>query len=73
MKKNKKAKKIKKYTIKNFQIFMISVWVIMIWRWVWNFLDHYVFPESFIFSNILTIFVWVIILMYKDFDLKELK
>ncbi len=56
----------------NLKIFILAVAVIMIWRWVWNFLDHYLLPNYFVLSNLLSIWLWVLILFLNDYDLDEL-
>lgn len=65
----KKTKKIILYDIK---IFTLATGVIMIWRWIWNFLDHYFLPNDFILSNISVIIIWVLVIILIDYDLEAL-
>jgi len=53
----RKYKKILGHISKTIHLLPISIAVIMLWRGVWNFLDYYVFPDSFLFSNLLSIFL----------------
>ncbi len=69
----KKTKKKLKITRKNLRILFIAIWVIMIWRWVWNLLDKYILTEYSLISNILTIILWILILFWDDHKLNELK
>jgi hypothetical protein len=64
--------KTKKRFDYNVKIFTLSVAIIMIWRWVWNFLDHYFFPDQFNLSNLLTIIIWLLIFFLNDYDLDDL-
>ena len=65
-------KKQKKHLFYNIKIFTLFIAVIMIWRWVWNFLDYYLFPEFFIISNLLTIVIWLLIFFIHDYDLDDI-
>lgn len=65
-------KKQRNIFLYNLRIFILAIAIIMIWRWVWNFLDHYIIPEDFILSNIVTICVWVLILFLNDSSLEFL-
>lgn len=67
-----KVDKLKKIFVYNAKIFIIATAVIMIWRGIWNFLDHYVLPEYFILSNIISIIAWIIILLLIESDLEVL-
>ncbi len=62
-----------KKMIKNLKMLLLAFWVIMIWRGVWNILDRYFMVNDFLFSNITTILIWILILLLNNFDLKELK
>ena len=55
-----------------FGMLMIAIAVIMVWRGIWNLLDHYLFPDNFILSNVISIVVGIIVLYLPDRTLKEL-
>ncbi len=65
-------KRNKNLFLYNLKLVVLSIAIIMIWRWVWNFLDEYFLPNYFILSNILSIVVGIIILYINDYDLDEL-
>lgn len=70
-----RKKTIKKYKqLISYNLQLLSLWiaVIMIWRWVWNYLDHYLLPDNFVLSNLISIILWIIILFLNDYDLEEL-
>lgn len=56
----------------NVKLFLLGTAVIMIWRWIWNFLDDYFLPDNFILSNILTIIIWIFIIFIYDYDMDTL-
>lgn len=56
----------------NLKLLILWVTVVMIWRWVWNLLDRYFFPEDFLLSNILTILIWIAIIFIMEYDLETL-
>ena len=65
------SKKAKKLFVYNAKILILAIAVIMIWRWVWNFLDHYLLPDDFVISNIISIIVWIVLIFIineKDLD-----
>lgn len=64
-------KKFKKNLDKNMKYFTLYVWVIMIWRGIWNFLDLYFLPNHFNLSNTLTIVIWLLIIVLNDYDLDD--
>lgn len=66
------GKNIKRSFIYNIRLMIIGFAVVMIWRGIWNFLDHYLFPEFFIFSNIISIFIGVLLLLFLEKDLENL-
>ncbi len=61
--------------IKNLNILIATVWIVMVWRWLWNLLDLYFFPEQslILLSNIWSIFIWLIILLIYNNNLENLK
>jgi hypothetical protein len=44
---------------------------IFIWRGVWNFSDKYIFPDNFILSNLLCIFIGIFLLFIFDSEVEE--
>lgn len=64
-------KKTKKFLKNNLRFFPLYVGVIMVWRWIWNFLDYYFLPDYFNISNTLTIVIWLFIILLNDYDLDE--
>ncbi|NUJ97982.1 hypothetical protein HGA92_04320 [Candidatus Gracilibacteria bacterium] len=69
----KRQKRILRHIFRNTQILLASIAVIMVWRGVWNFLDYYIFPESFFVSNFISIILGGLIIFFNDFDIEELK
>jgi hypothetical protein len=57
---------------RDLRIFILAIGVIMIWRGVWNLIDHYLIPEYWVFSSILSVVIGVIILVLNDNNLTEL-
>lgn len=68
----KKKKTFWSLFVYNFKLLVLSISVIMVWRWTWNLLDYYFLPEYFLTSNILTIAVWVSIMFLLEYDLETL-
>ena len=65
------SKRIKKLV----ENFMVAVAIILIWRGLWyllDFVDHYLFDGSHIWTAILGVVVGILILYIPDKDLKEL-
>ncbi len=58
--------------IYNSKLLILSISVIMVWRWIWNLLDYYFLPQYFLTSNILTIAVWVSIMFFLEYNLETL-
>ena len=69
----KKFKKFRKNHTSNLNIFVVCVSIIMIWRWIWNILDMYIFPNNPLVSNLICIVLWIIILLIDDWRLLELE
>lgn len=68
-----KIKKSVKRVIRDIDIFVVVLWVVMIWRGLWNFLDRYFLSDMFFLSNVLSITFWVVIIFLHDFSLKKLE
>jgi len=69
----KKIRKFRKNHRSNFNIFIVCVSIIMIWRWVWDLLDFYLFPNNHFLSCIICIIIWVGVLLLDDWRLWELE
>lgn len=68
-----KIRKFRKNYHSNFNIFIVCVSIIMIWRWVWDLLDIYLFPNNHLLSCIICIIIWIGILLLDDGKLWELE
>lgn len=51
---------------------IIGTAIIMFWRGIWNLTDEYLVPESFLFSNILSIVGALLILGASEYMIKYL-
>jgi len=58
---------------KNMYILFECIGIIMIWRWVWDLLEIYVFPDNPLASNLICVVIWIIILLIDDWKLWELE
>lgn len=54
------------------KIIISCVWVVMIWRAIWEFCEIIIFPDNKILSNILCLTIWIIVLLIDDWKLEEL-
>ena len=52
---------------------VIVVAIIMFWRGIWGLIDLYLFPDSPMFSHLLSIALGALILYLDDFSIKDLK
>jgi len=72
----KNIRKIKKQLISSVPFLITIVGVIMIWRGIWNLLDHYFFPHNRLISNIGTIVMGLILIIVllprHDKDIEDL-
>jgi sterol desaturase/sphingolipid hydroxylase (fatty acid hydroxylase superfamily) len=71
-KKKNNYKKRMLYVFSDMKLLIITLSIIMIWRWFWNFLDLYFLENYFVLSNLLSIIIWITIivllkLFHKDF------
>jgi len=57
---------------KNFELFLLAIGVVFVWRGVWGLSDLYLFPDNETFSFILSIIVGILILYFSDKKLNEL-
>jgi len=51
---------------------LLILGVVLVWRGIWNLLDEYFLPESFLFSNIAGIIIGIVLIYLPDNDLDEL-
>ena len=51
---------------------IIGTAIIMFWRGIWNLTDEYLIPESFLFSNVLSIVGALLILGASEYMIKYL-
>lgn len=68
----KKIKKFRKDYKSNWNIFLIFLAIVMVWRWVQDLLTILLFPDYPIISCIICIAVWMGILLIDDWKLDEL-
>jgi len=47
----------KKSLLNDLRIFLIAIAIIMIWRGVWNLIDHYFLPNYWVLSSVLSIII----------------
>jgi len=67
----KKLKRLRKKR-SNMNILLTTAAVVMIWRWVWELLDLYLFPNNRLVSLIIWIIIWVFLLFVDNEELDEL-
>lgn len=58
--------------LQDIKILILAIAVIMVWRGVWNLLDHYLLPNNFVASSILSIAIGTLILFLNNNNLVEL-
>ena len=68
----KKIKKFRKDYKSNWNIFLIFLAIVMVWRWIQDLLTICLFPNHPIISCIICIAVWMGILLIDDGKLDEL-
>ncbi len=56
----------------NMNIFLTTAAVVMIWRWVWELLDLYLFPNNRMVSLIIWMILWIFLLFVDNEELDEL-
>ena len=69
----KRIKKFRRNYDSNRNIFVVCIAIVMIWRWLWNILDMFIFPNHPFLSNLVCITIWVAILLIDDWRLWELE
>lgn len=68
-----KFKKFRKNYNSNWNIFVVCVAIVMIWKWIWDLLEIYIFPGYPLLSNFVCIVVWILVLLVDDGKLWELQ
>ena len=68
----KKIKKFRKDHKSNWNIFLIFLAIVMIWRWIQDLLTLCLFPNHPIISCLICITLWAIILLIDNWQLDEL-
>jgi len=68
----RKIKNFRKNYNSNWNIFLVFLAIIMIWRWIQDLLTIYLFPNQPIISCLICIIVWLIILLIDDWKIDEL-
>lgn len=56
----------------NMNIFLTTAAVVMIWRWVWELLDIYLFPNNRVVSLMIWMIIWIFLLFVDNEKLDEL-
>ena len=69
----KKFKKFRRNYNSNRNIFLVCIAIVMIWKWIWDLLDMYIFPNHPLLSNLICICIGVAVLLVDDGKLWELQ
>jgi hypothetical protein len=56
----------------NLNIFLTTVAVVLIWRWIWELVDIYIFPHNRVLSLIIGLIIWIFLLFIDNEKLDEL-
>ena len=70
---SKKIKNFRKDYDSNRNILVVCIAIVMIWKWIWELLDMYIFPNWPLVSNLICIAIGVSILLIDDGKLWELQ
>ena len=68
----RRIRRFRKDNDSNLNTIIVCISVIMVWKWVWDLLEIYVFPENPLLSNVLCAVIWMSILLIDDWKLEEL-
>lgn len=68
----KKIKKFRKDHRSNWNIFLIFLAIVMIWRWIQDLLTICLFPNNPIISCVICIIIGILILIVDDWKIDEL-
>jgi len=69
----KKFKKFRRDYDSNWNIFLVCIAIVMIWKWIRDLLDMYIFPNYPLLSNLICIGIGVAVLLVDDGKLWELQ
>ena len=69
----RRIKRFRKDNDSNLNTIVVCISFVMVWRWVWDLLDIYIFPNNPLISNLICIIVWLAILLIDDGKLEELQ
>ena len=70
---SRKVKKFRRNYDSNRNIFVVCIAIVMIWKWIWDLLDLYIFPNYPLLSNLVCISIGVLVLLMDDGKLWELQ
>lgn len=70
---SRKFRRFRKDYNSNWNIFVVCIAIVMIWRGIWGLLDMYIFPGLPLISNLVCIGIGVGILLMDDGKLWELQ
>lgn len=68
-----KVKRFRRNYNSNWNIFVVCIAIVMIWKWIWDLLEIYIFPGYPLLSNFVCIVVWILVLLVDDGKLWELQ
>ena len=69
---SKKIRRFRRDYNSNWNIFVVCIAIVMIWRGIWDLLDMYVFPNSPLISNLVCIGIGILVLLIDDGKLWEI-
>ena len=70
---SKRVRRFRRDYNSNRNIFVVCIAIVMIWKWIWELLDMYVFPNHPLISNLLCICIGILVLLIDDGKLWELQ
>lgn len=70
---SRRIRKFRRDYDSNWNIFVVCIAIVMIWRWIWNLLDMYIFPNHPLISDLICITIGIIVLLIDDGKLWELQ
>jgi len=68
----RRIKRFRKDNDSNLNTIIVCISVVMVWKWIWDLLEIYVFPENPLLSNLICLGIWMVILLIDDWKLEEL-
>jgi len=68
-----RIKKFRRNYNSNWNIFVVCIAIVMIWKWIWDLLDMYIFPNNHLVSNLICIGIGILVLLIDDGKLWELQ